>query len=137
MKLLQELNNKQRERLNMYIRSIFDPEGYEECEGYVSADATFSSICNFIYNTFKNEMRYGALGRRQERDIFEDWCRGLPSIIDTCYYYNRSAAEDYKEIMEYKKGAKISDPTAEKYITYLIFQTLKSEINKLKIVKGA
>ena len=55
----------------------------------------------FIYNCFLTEKRYNdGYGNYSEQQLFFDWCSGLPSVIDTCYFYNRSAVDDVAIILE-------------------------------------
>ena len=57
---------------------------------------------------------------------FTDWCQGLPSVLDTCYYYNRSAVEDLGAILEEtaEEKARFSEPEAERRLTWLIYREL-------------
>jgi hypothetical protein len=67
-----------------------------------------------------------------EYNAFIDWCAGLPSVIDTCYYYNRSAVHDVGEILEQTQNerARYTESDAEKLLTYLIYREIKKEVEK-------
>ena len=70
---------------------------------------------------------------------FEDWCKGLPSSIDTCYYYNRSAIDqlgDWLEESEEEKS-RYSESEAEKKITYLLFRELTKNKNIYRLIEEA
>ena len=38
--------------------------------------------------------------RHSEYAAFVEWCQALPGIINTCYYYNRSAIDDAAGILD-------------------------------------
>ena len=61
-----------------------------------------------------------------EQERFEEWAAGLPSILDTCYYYNRSAVDDLGAILEEtdSEKARYSEQQAETRLTYLIYREL-------------
>lgn len=58
--------------------------------------------------------------------VFIDWCQGLPSVLDTCYYYNRSAVVDLGNILEQseRERAQYTEEQAERLLTHLIYQEL-------------
>ena len=64
--------------------------------------------------------------------IFADWCAGLPSILNTCYYYNRSAVDDLGEILEEteEEKEKYTQTEAEKLLTALIYREIKKAVKK-------
>jgi hypothetical protein len=61
-----------------------------------------------------------------EGERFADWAAGLPSILDTCYYYNRSAVDDLGAILEEtaEEKARYSEAQAETLLTSLIYREL-------------
>lgn len=73
--------------------------------------------------TIPNQKRYF---QNNEYNAFVYWCSGLPSLIDTCYYYNRSAVDDLALILEEseQEKAKYSERDAEKLLTWLIYREL-------------
>ncbi len=120
-------NSKQaRENIRTYIIEHFDPCGYD----LDTTPETFPEIAAAILDTFRSEKpysdkyiyRYGL----SEQAVFTEWCAGLPSIIDTCYYYNRSAVDDLAAILEESdtEKARYNERDAEKLLTYLIYREL-------------
>ena len=137
-------NSKQaRENIRAYIVVHFDGTNYapdfdyieqaqqDNAAGLRNVDI-FSMVAHAIASTFYEEKchldnRYQA-GRISRYDLFEDWCSGLPSILDTCYYYNRSAVNDLGEILQEsdEEKAKYSEQQAEKRLTQLIYREIYS-----------
>ena len=114
-------NSKQaRENIKQYIIENFTPENYtdEEITG-------FENIAKFILDVFKSEY-YNVTGRYTQAEAFANWCSGLPSVLDTCYYYNRSAVEDVKNILEETdaEASKHNEQQAEELLTSLIYREL-------------
>lgn len=119
-------NSKQaRENIKQYIIDGFTPENYtdEKIEG-------FENIAKYILETFRSEkysekedFRYY---QNNELKAFIDWCQGLPSLIDTCYYYNRSAVADVAKILEQTEteAARYTEEQAEQLLTNLIYKEL-------------
>ena len=137
-------NSKQaRENIRAYIVSHFDGTNYEpefdyieqarkdNAQGIRNVDI-FSMVAHAIAATFYDEKcRYDSrfnAGRLSRYDLFEDWCAGLPSILDTCYYYNRSAVDDLGNILEESdtEKAKYTEQQAEKRLTQLIYREIYS-----------
>ena len=58
--------------------------------------------------------------------VFIDWCQGLPSVLDTCYFYNRSAVADLGAILQQseRERARYTESQAEQLLTHLIYQEL-------------
>lgn len=85
------------ENIKKYILENFTPY----YEGDVD-ETDFKKVAKYIQKAIytekiknnKNAWRYS------KQDIFKDWAQGLPSILDTCYYYNRSAVDDLAVILE-------------------------------------
>ena len=57
----------------------------------------WDAIARFIMETFEEEKAHER-GNRQE--VFVSWTQGLPSVLDTCYWYNRPAVSDLGAILE-------------------------------------
>ena len=123
--MLKTNSKKARENVRKYISDNFTPESYtdEIIEG-------FENIATFIIDTFRSEkysrkedFRYY---HNNEAAAFEDWCAGLPSVLDTCYYYNRSAVDDVAAILEETETEKnrYSEVEAENLLTALIYREL-------------
>lgn len=117
---------KARENIRAYITDNFDPSGYE----LEKIPETFPEIAACILETFADEKRYStqyylrySIG---DQAAFIDWCQGLPSILDTCYYYNRSAVADLAVILEEtpEEASKYNEAQAENLLTRLIFREL-------------
>ena len=127
--MLKTNSKKAMENIKKYIVDNFDGTGYTE-----TPPETWEEIAQFIYNTFKSEKYHLPEDFRyyhnKEYLAFIDWCQGLPSVLDTCYYYNRSAINDLGEILEEteKEKARYTEEHAETKLTYLIYTA---------IVKGA
>ena len=119
-------NSKQaKENIRQYIIDRFTPEGYtnENIEG-------FENIASFILETFRSE-KYSykkdfKYYNNNEALAFADWCAGLPSLLDTCYYYNRSAVADVAKILEESEteAARYTEEQAEQLLTNLIYREL-------------
>lgn len=122
--MLKTNTKKARENIKNYII-----ENYERGEDYthhgINVDTTnWDEIRKNIKDIFYLE--YGRQIRlyKSEYDAFNNWCRGLPSILDTCYYYNRSAIKDLGDILEEteEERNKYSEEQAEEKLTYLIYR---------------
>ena len=129
--MLKSNSKKARENIRAYILNNFTPETYTE-----TPPTEPREIMQFIYNCFisekftiENEKRYY---KYNEFAAFVDWCAGLPSLLDTCYYYNRSAVDDLGAILEETETEKsrFTEADAETMLTKLIYDTIKREVNK-------
>ena len=116
----QAINN-----IRAYIVNNFDGTNYG-----IETPETFEEVARVIYNTFADEYLYEYNRRRNEQEVFTEWCSGLPSILDTCYFYNRSAVEDLGDILEETEAerSRYTEDQAEKYLTYLIYREIKKVI---------
>ena len=127
--MLKSNSKKARENVKNYILDNFTPESYTD-----TPPTETREIMQFIYNCFisekfsiESEKRYY---KYNEYFAFIDWCAGLPSVLDTCYYYNRYAVDDLGAILEETETEKsrYTESEAEKMITYLIYNVIKKEI---------
>lgn len=120
--MLRSNTNKARENVRAYIM-----EGFcEEYNDNIVPD-NFVEMARIILADFRRAKGCEIQRRRvPEQTIFEDWCAGLPGIIDTCYYYNRSAVDDLGEILEEtaEEKARYTEEKAEKMLSYLIYSEL-------------
>lgn len=124
--MLKTNSKKAKENIQQYIIEHFDPCGYtaERVEG-------FENVATFILNTFRSEKYSRAIDyqyyHNNERAAFVDWCQGLPSVLDTCYYYNRSAVDDLGRILEQTETEKnrYTESESEERLTLLIYRELK------------
>ena len=127
--MLKTNSKKAIENIKNYIINNFDFTNYEG--GTIKEPETFSEIATFIYNCFIIEKRYNNDNYKySEQEIFFDWCSGLPSILDTCYFYNRSAVDDLGTILEETETEKqkYNETQAEKLLTNLIYREIKKAV---------
>lgn len=123
--MLKTNSKKARENIQQYIIENFTPENYTD-----ETITGFENIATFILNTFRSE-KYNCKEdfkyyNNQEALAFKDWCAGLPSVLDTCYFYNRSAVEDLGNILEETETekARYTEERAENALTALIYTEL-------------
>lgn len=90
--MLRSNSTKARANLRAYIMNHFDSSNYTD-----EAPEGWHAIARFIMETFEEEKAHER-GNRQ--DIFVSWTQGLPSVLDTCYWYNRPAVNDLGAILE-------------------------------------
>lgn len=130
--MLKTNSKKARENIRAYIMDNYDGTGYNNAP----SGNTFDEVATFIYNTFKSEKFYSdnycLRNKISELESFIDWCGGLPSILDTCYYYNRSALDDLANILEETDAekAKYTEQQAEKMLSCLIFREIERSARK-------
>ena len=116
-------NSKQlRQNIRTYIVNHYDaPEaGYDNAP---EKSADFPEIARFLLKTFRAEKMYS---KGLDRDLFYEWCSGLPSALDTCYYYNRSAVDDLGDILEEttEERSRYTEAQAEERLTLYIYKEL-------------
>ena len=123
--MLRTNSKKAAENIRAYIVDGFTPEGYTD-----NPPQEFPEVAAFILDTFRNEKYWCPQDVRYyhgcERLAFRDWCAGLPSVLDTCYYYNRSAVDDLGAILEEteEEKARFTEQEAEQLLTDLIYREL-------------
>lgn len=124
--MLKTNSKKARGNIQKYILNNFNGEEYTETPPQV-----FGEVAAFILEAFRKEkyslhedFRYY---RNNEQAAFIDWAAGLPNLLDTCYYCNRSAVDDLGEILEEteKEKSRYNQQQAEKLLTTLIYSELK------------
>lgn len=66
------------------------------------------------------------------QEYFVYWCEGLPGVLDTDYYLNRSAVEDLGNILEENEAErkKYTESEAETKITYLMWREIYKAVSK-------
>ena len=124
--MLKTNSKKAKENIQQYIIDCFEPESYtdEDIKG-------FENVAAFILNTFRLEKYHCIEDYRyyhnNESLAFADWCAGLPSLLDTCYHYNRSARADVARILEQteSESKRYTESESEKLLTMLIYRELK------------
>lgn len=121
--MLRTNSKKAVENIRAYIFKYFDGTNYD------LTAANFEEAAKHIYNTFKAEKGY-EIKRIGENAAFTDWTQGLPSIIDTCYWYNREAIDDLGIILEEteEEKAKYTEEKAEILLTALIFREIRKAV---------
>ena len=113
---------KANENIRAYIMNNFTPENYTD-----NTPKDFPEVAAFILDIFRKEkMSDSRYHDCSEFAAFTDWCQGLPSVLDTCYYYNRSAVDDLGAILEEtaEEKARFSEQEAERRLTWLIYREL-------------
>lgn len=126
--MLRTNSKKFRENLRSYIMQNVDTTNYGTDE-----PKTFEEAARLILDTFRDEKfdegerRYY---RNNERAAFEDWCAGLPSVLDTCYYYNRSAVNDLGNLLEQtgSERSRYGETEAEAALTWFIYREIKAAV---------
>lgn len=123
--MLKTNSKKARENIRSYIMDGFEPESYG-----IETPETFEEAAKIILDIFREEHFNSENIRRyyhySEWLSFKAWAAGLPSIIDTCYYYNRSAVDDLGAILEEteEEKAKFTEEQAEEKLTNMIYREL-------------
>lgn len=115
--------------IRKYILDNTDITGYDKYK----TPETFSEAALIIWDEFQNAKKYELCRPRTNiQECFFDWCAGLPSILDTCYYYNRSAVQDLASILEETEAeaSKYSETQAERQLSWLIFREIMKEVRK-------
>ena len=116
-------NSKQaRQNIRTYIMANFDGSS---CD--IETPSTYKETAAAILSTFRSEIpALGSYARMSECQRFEHWVEGLPSILNTCYYYNRSAVDDLGAILNESNEEKdqYSEDQAAKLLTALIYREL-------------
>lgn len=123
--MLRTNSKKAAENIRAYIVDKFTPEDYTD-----TPPQDFPEIAAFILDTFRSEKYWCPQDFRYyhgcELLAFRDWCAGLASVLDTCYFYNRSAVNDLGAILEEteQEKARYTEQQAEQLLTDLIYREL-------------
>lgn len=130
--MLRSNSKKALENIRGYILDHFNGENY----GF-EQPATWKDAARIIWDTFTAEKliperEYNRRRGYSDQRVFEDWAAGLPSILDTCYYYNRPAAVDLAAILEEtpEEMNRYSEEDAERMLTYLLFREITKGARK-------
>lgn len=128
--MLKTNSKKAIENIKNYIVNNFCFDNFDD--GTTEEPTTFEAIAKFIYNDFITTYVQGYNAKFPEATNFYNWCSGLPSVLDTCYFYNRSAVDDLAVILEETEAEKekYSEADAEKLLTNLIYRELKKAVQK-------
>lgn len=116
--MLKTNTKKARENIRAYILANFTPYDGDE----VGAD--FPEVAEYILRVCRTEKQYSRYSSALA--MFTDWAQGLPSVLDTCYYYNRSAVDDLGGILEETQAERerFTETQAENLLTRLIFREI-------------
>ena len=117
--------------IRAYIMDNFTPENYTD-----NPPKDFPEVAAFILDIFRKEKMSDFRYRNcNEFAAFTDWCQGLPSVLDTCYCYNRSAVDDLGAILEEtaEEKARFSEQEAERRLTWLIYRELSKGAAKREV----
>ena len=121
--MLKTNTRKARQNIRNYIINHSDFTNYEK-----ETPTEFPALAVELLETFRDEFFEYSRNyyHNNEYNAFIDWCSGLPSVIDTCYYYNRSAVDDLAAILEETETekAKYSESESEALLTWLIYREL-------------
>ena len=122
-----------RANIRQYIRDNTDFSDYSALKMIDPQEATFSSLAVEILNVFRTEKRYN-MNKYNEFQTFLEWTQGLPSALDCCYWYNRSAVDDLGKILEEteEEKSKYSEADAALLLTKLIYRELIKGEEKYK-----
>lgn len=138
--MLKTNSKKAIENIKKYVCDHVDFTGYDQY-AYIEKleeDAKhgrqidmFSVYAHAIYSCFYDEKVKYDTRRKSVQDLFIEWCSGLPSVLDTCYYYNRSAVDDLAMILEENESekSKFTEMQAEEKLTYLIYREVLKAIH--------
>lgn len=123
--MLRTNSRKAKDNLRNYILDNFTPEDYTD-----NPPEEFAEVAAFIYEAFKNE-KYSIpqdfqYYKHNEYAAFADWAAGLPGVLDTCYFYSRSAVDDLAKILEDTEAERqrYTETQAENLLTYLIYREI-------------
>lgn len=121
--MLKTNSKKAVQNIRNYIMDNFDFENYKETS--LKEPTTWEEISAFIWDCFVEE-KGKEIYRSGFQNVFIDWCRGLPSVLDTCYYFNRSAIDDLGAILEEtpEEKERFTQSAAEEMLSKLIFKEL-------------
>lgn len=144
-KMLKTYSKEAIENIKKYVCDNVDFTGYdqytyiekfEEDVKHGKQIDLFSVYAHAIYECFCDEKVKYDKRNMSMQNLFFEWCQGLPSVLDTCYYYNRSAVDDLASILEQneQEKSKFTERQAEERLTYLIFREIKKAVSKGKKV---
>lgn len=124
--MLKTNSKKAMENIRAYIADNTTTDG----RGLEKEPETFPEIAAFILGEFRKEKYWCIQDFRyyggSEQNAFLDWAAGLPSVLDTCYYWNRSAVNELAAILEESESekARYTESQAERMLTVLIYREL-------------
>lgn len=98
-------SRKAKENVKQYILNNVDFTDYD-ANNMTGAD--FPEIAHSVLDIFRAEKFYEYHRIGVEFVAFLDWTRGLPSVLDCCFWYNRSAVDDLGAILEETEEEKVN-----------------------------
>lgn len=118
--MLRSTNKAVINKIRQYIIDGVDHEYFE-----LEADPDFNTACKLILQACQNEKRYCRYNN--DFEMFKDWAQGLPTALNTSYYYNVSAVDLLADWLEEtdKEKEKFEESAAEEKITWLIYRELR------------
>lgn len=123
-------SKKAKENIANYIMESFHDSDYEAWNNIELTE--YADICTAILSTFyvekvRHDKAY-AMHRVSLQDLFFDWCQGLPSILNTCYYYNVNARDLLGSFLDESASEKMkyTEEQAEACITRLLWRELNA-----------
>ena len=128
--MIKSNSKKATENLKKYIISIYNTD-IDRADLVAVSDGAgledFPAVAKNIYICFSDEMIHGYNKRRNEQEVFSEWCSGLPGVLHTYDYYLKSAVEVLGDILEEtaEERAKFDRSQAEKMLNYLIYREIK------------
>lgn len=128
--MLKTTNKRAIENIRKYIVEHYDGSDYDESTPEAQA-ATFEEIATVIYlDVMRVESYRSNLRWMPFEQLFSEWAQGLPGLLDTCYYYNRSAVADLGEILEETEAekAKYNEREAETMLSNLLAREIRKAV---------
>ena len=133
--MIRSNSKKAIQNIRNYIIDNFDPEAYGLDEIIKAMEDNAAGIRNVdIWSMVKEQIKATVYAEKIQYDtrhmsrqqLFTEWCQGLPSLLDTCYYSNRSAVDDLAAILEETEEEKnrFTEEQAEEKITWLMFREI-------------
>lgn len=126
--MLKTNSKKAHENVRAYI---MDRENCAEYAANFPENPTFADVAKAIYADFYRVYNSDWTKKSySEQAYFAEWAAGLPGILDTCYYYNRSAVEDIAMILEESEEERknYSESDAEKLLSTMIYREIKKGV---------
>lgn len=122
--MLRTNSKKAKENTKKYIIKIYNNNADYSNRKIKTDTKDYNKIIQNIKDIFNLEVGNWYSKQVGQYNAFIYWCEGLPSIIDTCYYYNRSAKEDIAKILEETEEEKnrYTEEQAEQLLTKLIYK---------------
>lgn len=119
-------SRKARENVRQYIINNVDFSGYNGYNINITTATDFPTIAHSVLDIFRSEKRYERHRIGVEFITFLDWTQGLPSVLDCCFWYNRSAVDDLGAILEETEEgrARYNEEEAELLLVKLIYREL-------------